>query len=377
MTTLRTVCLFASFLAVSLLAAADQVTQVDAKGEPQIQQGEVIEETYNEVSVEIEGIKGAKTSFKRDKVRKIEYDDRPAPYDEGERLLLGGEYEKALDNFNKVRKQGARAVFKQHATYKAAQCLEYLRKNDEAVAMYKELLKDFPKSRYFVEAWKGMVLNSLWKGAFADALASIQKSETDTKDLRDLPGSFPLEMRLLKGQVYEAQKKYKEAETEFRGVVSAAGTNFPDVGCGAKNGQGRCLVELKNFDEAERIYKEAADKGKDPATLAGAYNGLGDCYLAKAKEAKTAEAFKKALFAYLHGVVAYSPSATEGLFEFGKAFFFSAECSKALVVLDGADEGQKEKYRTRSQELYAETIEKFSGTEGSRWAESAKAAKGK
>lgn len=365
--------LLAGTFAFPLAASADKVTLW--KGDPQ--QGVVIEETYAEVNVEIGGIKGASTKYKWDQIKSvagvvaIEYDDKPSGYDDADRNLTNGDFEKALEGWKKVNAARPRAVFKQHALYKIALCLEAIgKRNDEAVTAYRDLLKEFPASRWLIQAWKGVVNNLMWKGAYSDALKAIADGEGEAKNRRDLPPTFPFELRLLKAQVFEAQKQYPQAEAEFKAVASGAGGQYAELANTAKLGQGRCLVEMKNLDEAERQFKDVTDHSKDSLTLTGAYNGLGDCLLAKANQAKTADAFKKALFAYLHGVTYYSPNLMEGQFEFGKAFFLSGECAKGLYLLE-ADEAAKGKLRDRARDLYNETAEKFAG---SLWADKARAA---
>ncbi|MBI5369371.1 MAG: tetratricopeptide repeat protein [Planctomycetes bacterium] len=355
------------FVCVPLGAAAADSVQPSTG---QAIDGQIEEESYSGVTIAI-GDAGAKarTSFGWDKVSKITYDDRPSGYDDAEREFAAGDFEKSLADWTKVKTQRPRRVFLQHALVKIAECAEQLRKYDDAVAAYGNLLKEFPNSKWYIQAWKGMVNNNIFKGGFDAALTVIGQGEAEAKAKRDLPPSFPFELGLLKGQVFEAQKKFKEGEAEFKKVSGAAGAQFVDLVHQAKLGQGRCLVEQKSYEDAQKLFREVADKTQDYGILTGAYNGLGDCYLATA--GGDGEALKKALFAYLHGVTYWSPSVADP-FEFGKSHYFAGRSAQELLKVEQKEE-EKEKLRRRARELYQETLDKFGG---SGWDDKARAALG-
>lgn len=155
--------------------------------------------------------------------------------------------------------------------------------------------------------------------------------------------AWRLEGNLGRGEILLQKGKAHEAKAIFRRVQLDARRN-KKLFIRAKMNQGKCHVALNELEKAENLFKGILNKSDkenlEKEVMAGAYNGLGDCYYA---EVKSRESRKKALLQYLRVITVYSTIRSE----YANALKQAAKCFDYL--------GQKK----RAEELRTEFRDRF------------------
>ncbi|HEY9124946.1 MAG TPA: tetratricopeptide repeat protein [Bacteroidales bacterium] len=94
-----------------------------------------------------------------------------------------------------------------------------------------------------------------------------------------------------KGNKEYTNKKFNEAEVDFRKALEEQGSYIPT----ATYNLGNALYRQNKFDEAVNAYTHAADAKIDKKDIAKAYHNLGNTYLQMQKFQESIDAYKKAL----------------------------------------------------------------------------------
>ena len=122
--------------------------------------------------------------------------------------------------------------------------------------------------------------------------------------------------------------------------------------------RGACQLASKSFEKARATFQgvvDAADRSEQE-TLGRAWNGLGDCFLAKPKpELKDV---KEALMCFLRTATLYAPSAGHSGDAYARALVMSARCFRNLAESDQTPL-QKEKDLTEFRRLKSRFEEEF------------------
>lgn len=324
-------------------------------------EGTIIKETYKEITYEIE--KGVKSGVPRDQVQSIDYANKPARYDDGIAKVNSGAFDDAADALDKVIKEcdggGARKLFKQHAYYYGAIANARGGHHDRALDLLNSLFTDYADTVYYVEAYNLQAECYMAASKFSEASDVAKKAVANGKAV-GIPEDALVELELIKGRALEAKGLFAEAVGEYKVVVTKA-ARFPSVANQAKLGAGRCMVRNNDYSSAESFFNDLAEKAEDGSVLAGAYNGLGDCYRAQFEKESAPEKLRKALMAYLRGVVLYTPGRDDDTSEHARALTNAGYCFEKLKDSMPNAEG-KEKYKAWARNLYRECIGSYPGS---------------
>jgi len=340
-------------------ALADDVFLTDGSVHRDVQ---VLEETIREVKWRKDRATTAKDAAL---VLRVRHDRTVAEWEEALQALEAGAPEDAARLFRAAaeNERAARTEYawlKPYGLYEAGEAFRAAGRIDEAIAAFDDLLKNHAGSRLAPEAYRRKAMAQRLKGDAEGSTRTLRAllAEVDAKGLADRwRHEATLDLLLV-----DASVSANERRTKLVALLETTGETAPTVASRAK-------VELGNVYVAEKRYKDARDyfEGivKDPRgdreTVAGAFVGLGDCYFRNAggfgDGAEKAGDYKRALLAYLRVVTVYR-SVSEYA---GKAFLYAGRCFNLL----GGPENQK-----RAQEQFARCMREFPGTPWARDAES-------
>jgi tetratricopeptide (TPR) repeat protein len=278
----------------------------------------------------------------------ITYGNAPE-YQSARDEMEAGKLPEALAKFEELLSDTKlRAVLKQNALYFSATIHQRLGAFDQAIASYKTLVTDFPKSRWLMEVGENLVVCHMAKkdvAAAGKALDELSAAATAA----GVEAAFNSSVNVLKGRLFEEQGKFPEAQAAY-GVAEKA-TGVPqNVVQQARLGQARCLVALNKKPEAEALFRKLVAEDAPSVVLAGAWNGIGDLMLEDARKGTPdAEKLLDALYCFLRGTVQYTPLPGESVAEYKRALKSSGEVFKFIGQVEKNADRQKI-YRQRAAE---------------------------
>jgi tetratricopeptide (TPR) repeat protein len=293
------------------------------------EKGKIVAENYDTLELEVK--KGVKKKLEWSRIDKVVYGSTPAEYTEAA-AERGNDPEGALEKLKALSaKEGLGDVWRQLVLFDVASLQQQLGAFDEAIAGWNALIAAFPEGRYLGTAARGLVDSHLGKG---DADGAGKALET----FKGSPavGKFEalgIEVKTLNGRILMAQGKFADARAAFEQAEKDPKAT-PDVAAIAKLGVAECLKLEGKASDAEARFKAIVEGDGPSFLLAGAWNGLGDLLSEKGKTARNADAITEALFAYLRGVVQYTPGPGEPQDEYERAIAGSAKCFKLLSQLE-------------------------------------------
>jgi hypothetical protein len=324
--------------------AQDTVVLKDGKTES----GRVKSAEYEGVSIES---KGQAKTIEWQQVASISYKDPPEEYVAGKDAFEGQKWDDAIAAFDKLKADAkVRAPIRQDAFYFSAAAQLQKGSWDAAIAGFDALRKEFPKSRYLLEAGEGYVAAFTQKKDGAGAARALDSMSNDA-GLAGVPASFSATINLLKGRLLEDSGKLAEASAAYGVAEKTSGVTLL-VQQHARLGQGRCLLANKKYGEAEPLFRKLTNEDAPNVILAGAWNGLGQVWTAEALEKNDAEKIDKLLdaaFAYMRGVAQYGPGPGEPVREYRRSLEGAA---KTFQNLAGAEKNAERKavYQRRAAE---------------------------
>jgi TolA-binding protein len=221
-------------------------------------------------------------------VQEIVWGDAPEAFSAGLEFLEKGDYENAVQSFKLAA--GARRVrdwIKLYPDFYAARALLAWGEKDsqrfsEALAVYERLAKDHAESRLAPEILLNIGICLLKMKDYSRAESVLREYEKKAFD-----DTFPMEWQVRakewnailseeKGDFRIASNKWKSLE-EF-----ASNNNLLKIQNRAIIAQGRSLLKSENYAQAEEFFSKLLDTHADNgAIMAGAHNGLGECYFQK------------------------------------------------------------------------------------------------
>ncbi|MBK7874656.1 MAG: tetratricopeptide repeat protein [Planctomycetes bacterium] len=345
--------LAALFLTAVPAFAQDTVTLKDGKTE----QGRVKSADYEGLTIEN---KGQAKTIEWSTVAGVAFKDPPDEYTAGRDSFDQSKWDDALASFDKLKADSKlRAPIRQDAFYLAASVQLAKGNWDGAIAGFDALRKEFPKSRYLIEAGEGYVTAFSAKKDYAGASKALDTLSNEAA-VAGVPAGFNAAVSLLKGRLLEDQGKTTEAAAAY-GVAEKA-TGAPLVVLQqARLGQGRCLLAQKTKNaEAEAIFRKLTGEDASNLVLAGAWNGLGDLWMLDAMSKGEAEKIDKindAAFAYMRGVVQYGPGPSESAREYKRSLEGSMRAFQALSQVEKNADRKKvyqQRYLERKEQLERE-----------------------
>lgn len=251
-----------------------------------------------------------------------------------------------------------RPVLRHNSLYFLALSYQKSGAADKALATYQTLLKEFPKSRYLLQAGSNLLGIYLAKGDAGAAgpvlEGALAAAGTGSKDANLQAG-----LDLLRARLYEVQKgKLAEAETLYDRISTAAGAD-PELIAEGKLGRGRCAQAAGNRDsEAEQRYREIVVSDSPNTVIGGAWNGLGDLALAAGRKDKNADTLRDAAFAYLRAAVYYVAGRDGPSEERERGMAGAADAFQALGELESKADAKKQ-HLDRAKALRAQLASQY------------------
>ncbi|HEV8113855.1 MAG TPA: tetratricopeptide repeat protein [Planctomycetota bacterium] len=260
-----------------------------------------------------------------------------------------GKFADALPKFEELLGDAKlRAVLKQNTEYYVATIFQRGGEFDKAIDAYKKLVADFPKTRWLMEVGEGLVACNIAKkdvAAAGKALDDLSAAATTA----GVETSFNSAVNVLKGKLFEEQKKYPEAQAAYGVVAKAAGVS-QGIAQQARLGEARCMVALNKKTDAQTAFQALTKEDAPNTVLAGAWNGLADLYVEDARAHQNdADKLMDALFCYLRGVVQYAPLSGDPQTEYKRSMKGSAEVFRFISQVEKNAE-RKKLYLDRANE---------------------------
>lgn len=252
-----------------------------------------------------------------------------------------------------------RPVLKQSVLFHLGVANARLGKADAALARYKELLSGFPKCRYLLPVGASVLSLHLAKNDVNGAATALEPVFASEKDAGADP-SVQAGLGVLRGQLFEAQKKLDQAVSAYEGITRTPKAE-PDVINAAKLGLARCAQARGNKNDAEQKYREICKLDAPNAVLAGAWNGLGDLALEAATAGRDPDGLRVALLDYLRGIVLYAPGPGEPSDELERALAGAGRAAKSISELESNAE-RKQLFQERSRQHLAQLSSQYPGS---------------
>lgn len=95
---------------------------------------------------------------------------------------------------------------------------------------------------------------------------------------------------LEKGNAFYNNKKYNDAEVEYRKAITKSTNQFK-----SKFNLGDALYKQGKFEDAQKVFSEASTLAGDKADKAKAFHNIGNSFVKQEKFKEAADAYKKAL----------------------------------------------------------------------------------
>ena len=327
--------------------AKDDVVTFKDNREPE--SGKVVSENFDALELEVK--KGVKKKLEWAQLASVKYASVPEEYTEAV-AERSNDPEGALEKLKALSgTEGLGDVWRQQVMYDVASLQQQLGAFDEAVASWKALLAAFPEGRYLGAAARGLVDSTLAKGD-ADGAGKALDGVAASPAVGKFGGLDPV-LKVLRGRILAAQGKFADARAAFEQVEKDPKAPA-EASAAAKLGVAECLKSEGKDAEAETRFKALVEGDGPNFLLAGAWNGLGDMLSEKAAKARNADQLTEALYAYLRGVVQYTPAAGEPQDQYERALAGSARCFKGLSELE-SNKDRKAYYAGQ----YAQQVERL------------------
>ncbi len=286
-------------------------------------------------------------------VASVSYGDAPEDFDPARSAADGGRLGEAKAGLLRVKDESdLRPVLRQQVLFHLAWVEQRTNDTEAALGHSRELLKTFPKGRYLRPAAENVAFALLAKGDVAGASAFLDQVAQAAND----PGP-QAEIALVRGHLFEMQKKVGEARAQYESAEKASATS-PAVRQEAKLGRARCSLLDGNAAEAEPIFRELTQADAPSHVLAGAWNGLGDLYSEKGRLDRNIDLVVDGAYGYLRGVVQYTPVIGDPTVEHERALSGASRCFKYISELE-QNVDRKKQYADRSQSLNAELLKEY------------------
>jgi TolA-binding protein len=345
---IRPLALAASFVLAAAAARADEIVLM--KGDPKT--GVTVkEETYEGVVYTQKGIPQPQ-SYPASKVKEVRYEKRSTFYNLATEAMAARDFAKAVELF-KTAAASAKNWEKQYGLFNAAECLRGMGKAklDEAIATYRQLLNDAPKTKFFGDCYERIAMCQRAQGKVDEAKQTYEQLKGQVT-LKNLGPHFELlaDFRLLE----MSEKADPAAALNGYDELQKKAAEFPDVANMARLRVGYVMIQQKKVDRARTYFNDIIKdrQASDVATVAGAYNGLGSTYVAD-KETPTPADFDAALFPFFRTIFKYGDELGQSDL-LAEALYWGGRCLEARA---------KENDVKRAKQLYERCTREFPTSE--------------
>ncbi len=356
--TLSAACLILS----ALTASAQWIDSVPTSG--RAIDGEIQEITSKEIKIVVGG---GVITVTQDQIKgPIVWDEQsiPGAMSTGKAKFANQQYAGAITDLTKAMgSSGTRSVLKQEIAFFLAESYRLSGDFTNAAATYQKILKDFPNSYYLGKIYSNIVDCHMYSDPpnYREALAGIATAAAKAREL-GFAEDFIGDLKLKEARVYDIQRQLSQASAAYQSLVNH---KTPRIAWAAQAGLGRCQLLDKQNDKARMTFQKVIDNCEPgyTQTLAIAYNGLGEVYLAQ-NDGKV-ETVKEALMCFLRTTVLYPPGPSDLTEEHAKGMMLSAKSFQRLAKMDAAN---AEKYEIEYHRLKARFQGEYSADYPNFWA---------
>jgi len=309
----------------------------------------VLSEDYDYVWYKFESVPN-RQKLEADKVERVFYENPPQQFNEAADAMGAGDLPSAIEKFRSIvqARRAHRSWVVMYSLYNLGKIYqEGLGQMEQAVEAWRELEKQFPRSKY--------VPGAIVKTGLAHlAMGNRDEAERAFRRLQRLPDLAEDQRQIGRYWVIYIKQQsgaYEDALAEYRQLLEdvEADPDLKQVAIRARLGIGDCLLALKRFEEALSFFQKIADSSQDPAVLAGAFNGLGRCHFEQ-------QNWKDALLSFLRTMILYDETPDQT----AMALCYAADSYTYL---------RSEDWKDRAKSLFRECIARYPG---SQWAQRAR-----
>jgi hypothetical protein len=286
-------------LALGTPALADEIRLRDGHV---ISDVDVTDETYEKVSYKIHGSPQEEPSSN---VGEVVYARTPLGYAEAKKAFERGDYARCLGDWDGLRR-AKEPWARQYAAFYFAECKRMGGDGAGATGAYEQLLKDFPKTRFYPQARLGIGLVKLDAKDYAGAQKAFEDvvQEAKAKNLGDEvagEATFKLAATLeLQGKLREAADRYSRLASEADAKGGGHAGRMAKIAASRLQAQqdaskaDSALSTLQDFVASQGPDRLKPNQQPDFEALAAAWNAIGEADAAKGEYAKATLDFLRA-----------------------------------------------------------------------------------
>jgi tetratricopeptide (TPR) repeat protein len=318
----------------------------------------VVLETIKETKYKL-GDSGIMQSMDSKKIARVEYESIPLAYEQAEADRKTCLFPSAINNYQKAMAANPQDYpwARQYAMFGIAETLRAwaeagdISRFSQAIGAYQGLLKFMPDTIHFYGCQLGMAKCLLAMKKYNEASGLFDKVIADNYDDR-----YTIQAQIGKARILEVHKKFREAKHKYREIYNKARSlassdpSAKDIPNQALVREGACLVGMGKIDEAMSFFEDLIKQAESDEVLAGAHNGVGDCYYKKRRMEDAMWAFLKVAIVFEH-ITSEAP----------KAFYY-AYASMSEVAGKMKDQNKARDWKGRAKGLKAELRRKFPGS---------------
>jgi tetratricopeptide (TPR) repeat protein len=295
-------------------------------------------------------------------VIEIRFYDTPQTLKNAEQERISGNYPQALGFFDeaikelKTNKAKYRSFHLQYALYGKAATNAALKKYDEAIASYKQLLAEVPDTRFKRDAynnWIDCCRNMKSIPALQEFLNELKKEQSDINKNTGFNVQLCIaELELSDGKDKEALSIYKQLEL----------SPDKDVVDKALMGQIFCADATKDaFVLGKLTDRLSMIKDLNPSLITAVYTYKGDIQFKEASEKKDKAQYHDALLLYLKAIsLGFPTKEFESYYQ--RALYNAAICYQSLANLLNKPE-TTDKYKKQARGLFEELVQRYPNSE--------------
>jgi tetratricopeptide (TPR) repeat protein len=323
----------------------------------------IIKESFSEVEYKMEGLNNVLRLPSRD-VADIKYYRMPEEYKAGLMSIREGLYDQAIGDFNAALDRGRGYHWLvPNALYRIAICHMNMGRYGEANKAFRRLLIDAPETRFFSEAWLGIIkCTFLASGARGEKsiLSAINEFEHAIKK-RNLGNNYQHKIKYWKLRLLDARGK--EISEDAKKLSIDAAQDDPATANRAKLLIGQNYLNQDNVAKAREFFQGVGQAASitEYDVKAGAYAGLGEC-LFKSGSEDDKKVFNKAREYFLRALVMSDSHPDKVEREIAvRSLYFAGRCFAIL-------RGESPHNGRYARDMFREILQNYAGTE---WAEKA------
>jgi tetratricopeptide (TPR) repeat protein len=346
----------------ALPLAAQQATVVIDRGN-----GDIREETDIRVSKDsysgVEGKKGAaQLSWRAKQVIAIRWNVAPDAYKKAMNLFEDGAYEKAAEMFEEaLAGPGKYEWVPAYGNYHLGRSLARIGDAEGALKAFQNLEKAAPDHRFVPEAWSEMADIHLSRSEGANPKAAQEVLNKLKSVAGKLDESYAVQADLGLARVQTLTGNPQGAIQALDQLASRAQRD-PRLQTLVAMERGRAHVALKQYDQAERYFKNILESKtiRDAEVIAGAANGLGDSQFEQQKYGDAMWSYSRT-YALFHERDSLRQQVGWALYRGGEAFNLQAGLSQ-----DPEERSRLQSYATRVRRRAATQFKETAGGQEAR-----------